>query len=260
MVGEKMQNAPVYLTLAQVKFNPIMSLDSYLSGIQESFRKLGFPDFKKNVVAAFNLSAMGGAGIAQPPQSETIFAFNHMNSMAGFALGSDFLTYQVTEYDVFETFGGTLLEGLEIVHKAVSLSYVSRIGVRYLDAVFPRAGETLEQYLLPEVMGLSAKLDGALAHSFTETRVGMKTGTLVARTIINDGGIGFPPDLVPPMPVPEHFTKLQGRHATLDTDAFIEQREVFDLPTVKQRLFELHDLSAMAFQKTVTPHALETWK
>ena len=80
-----------------------------------------------------------------------------MNSMAGFALGSDYLTYQVTDYDVFETFCGTLLEGLETVHKAVGLSYVARIGVRYLDAVFPRADETLEQYLLPEVMGLSAK-------------------------------------------------------------------------------------------------------
>ena len=62
------------------------------------------------------------------------------------------------------------------------------------------------------------------------------------------------------MPVPERFKKLHGRHATLNTDAFVEQREAFDLPTVKRHLFELHDLGTMAFQKTVTPHAIETWK
>lgn len=259
-MGRKMQNAPVYLTLAQVKFNPIINLKSYLSGIQDAFRKLGYPDFKRNVVPTFNLLAAAGGGGAPPPQSETIYTFNHMNPMAGFALGSDFLTYQVTDYDVFETFCATLLEGLKIVHDVVALSYVARIGVRYLDAVFPRADETLEQYLLPEVMGLSAKLDGNLAHSFSETNIGTSTGTLVARTIISGGGVGFPPDLGLSMPVPERFTKLQGLHATLDTDASIERREAFDLSTVRQHLVELHDLGAMAFQKTVTPYALEVWR
>ena len=46
-MGGKMKNAPVYLTLAQVKFNPIMSLKSYLSGIQRVLPQARVPGLQE---------------------------------------------------------------------------------------------------------------------------------------------------------------------------------------------------------------------
>jgi uncharacterized protein (TIGR04255 family) len=265
-MGTKLKNAPVYFTLAQVRFNPILSLETYINGLQESLRKEGFPDFKKNMLATFNVVAAAAAGqMATPqlsaPQSEAQYVFTNIDGTTGFVLGQNYLSFQATEYDVFETFSASLLKVLELLHRAVGLSYFERIGVRYLDLVFPRAGEELGLYVLPEVMGLSGKASGTLIYSFSETRAQTKTGSIVARVIIQDGGVGFPPDLNPlGMQVAERFRKLQGRHATLDTDAFSETREPFDLANVQQRLNDLHTEVVTVFRGTVTPHALDVWK
>ncbi len=264
-MGTKLKNAPVYFTLAQVKFNPILSLETYISGLQESLRKEGFPDFKKNIIATFNLLAVGAgkAGVPQlsPPQSEIQYQFISMDGTNGFVLGQNHITFQAAEYDVFETFSTSLQKGLELLHKSVELSYIERIGVRYLDAIFPRTGEQLEQYLVPEVMGLGGKLPGALAYSFSETRSQMETGSIVARVVIQDGRIGFPPDLNPlGIQLADRFQKLEGRHAILDNDAFSEGREPFDLKKVRERVQVLHDVLGTLFRNTVTPYALNIWK
>ena len=50
-MGTKMRSAPVYFTIAQARFNPILTLDAYAPQIQERLRKEGFPDAKKGFVA-----------------------------------------------------------------------------------------------------------------------------------------------------------------------------------------------------------------
>ena len=37
-MGKKLANAPVYYTVAQVQFNPILNLDSFLPAIQAKMR------------------------------------------------------------------------------------------------------------------------------------------------------------------------------------------------------------------------------
>ena len=55
-MGTKMRAAPVYFTIAQVRFNPILSLDTYAPQIQERLRKEGFPDAQKGFLATINLN------------------------------------------------------------------------------------------------------------------------------------------------------------------------------------------------------------
>src|SRR5437868_7830889 len=105
----KLRDAPVYFTLAQVRFNPILSLESYISGLQETFRKQGFPDFKKNVLTAFSIaSPQGSSPQLSPPQSETQYLFNDADGTSGFVLGQNFISFQATEYDVFQKFSRKL--------------------------------------------------------------------------------------------------------------------------------------------------------
>jgi uncharacterized protein (TIGR04255 family) len=257
-----MTSAPVYLTLAQVRFNQLLALESYVPMIQEKFRKLGYPDVQKAVLQTFNLNVPGAEGGSVPVVPTTQYVFSNIDKTAGFVLQQNSLTFHSTDYDVFETFSAAMLEGLEFVNASVGgLSYSDRIGVRYLDAIYPKDGEAISEYLIASVLGLVGKTDGEIAYSFLETMTQVKSIKLIARTIFETGKVGFPADLQPMLFVlPKRFKELDGFHATLDTDGFVELRELFDLKVIKARLLEIHDEIDKVFKALVTPRAIEIWK
>ena len=84
---------------------------------------------------------------------------------------------------------------------------------------------------------------------------------MIARTIIQDGQIGFPPDLHPVgLVLHERFQKLNGVHAILDTDGSYEVRTAFDLGEVATRLKIVHSAVTTLFKATVTQHAISSWE
>jgi uncharacterized protein (TIGR04255 family) len=263
-MGSKMANAPVYYSVAQVRFNPIMSLDAYVNPLQEKLRKAGFPDFKKIQTMVFNLNIGLPSGDAeQVPQGLPLsrYMFSNMNGTAGFILDTESLSFQTTEYETFEKFSGELLGALQMLHDAVTLNYTERVGVRQLDAVMPRAGESLGQYLVPEVMGLKGKIEGDLIQAFSETLVQTKVGQVLSRAIIIKGKLGFPPDIqAVGVKVADRFTSFDGLHALLDTDGFHAARESFDLARVKKKLEDLHAETSKAFKAATTEYAKQVWR
>jgi uncharacterized protein (TIGR04255 family) len=259
-----MTSAPVYLTLAQVRFNQLLALDSYVPMIQEKFRKLGYPDVQKAVLQTFNLNVSGVSpeSASVPVVPTTQYVFSNIDKTAGFILQQNSLTFHSTDYDTFETFSVAMLEGLEFVNASVGgLSYSDRIGVRYLDAIYPKDGETMSEYLIATVLGLVGRIEGKIAYSFLETMTQVRSIKLITRTIFETGKVGFPADLQPMFFVlPKRFQALDGFHATLDTDGFVEVRELFDLKVIKARLLEIHDEIDKVFKAVVTPRAIEIWK
>lgn len=265
-MGQKMKNAPVYFTIAQVRHNPVLSLEAYISGIQESFRKAGYPDFKKAISMAFNLTPTINNDNLQtqplPMQQVERYIFSNMDSMRGFILQQNALSYQATEYGTFELFSSEFLKGLKIVHDSVTIDFSERIGVRYLDAVIPKPEESLKQYLVPGVMGLSSDLqNNVLIHSFTETLMQVPNiGQVIARTIIQNGAVGFPPDLQPDsLKLAERFTTANQLHAVIDTDGSFEGREAFDMQVIENRLDNLHKEISKAFRTMTTDYARKSW-
>jgi len=265
-MGKMMKSAPVFFTVAQVRFNPILSLSNYVPAIQEHFRRHGFPDFKKGVTMTFNLTPLvqeqKNEAQASGPVPIERYVFSNLDNTLNFILEQSSIAFQATEYQTFEVFGGHLLQGLELLNKTVGLSFIERIGVRYLDAVMPRESETLEQYLIPEVMGLYGKLKGQAQYSFSETQTEGRDGFVVSRTVIQRGQIGFPPDLIQLMTLKVHqrFEQFRGVHAIIDTDAFLMGRITFDLAEAKRRLHTLHDRTDESFRGTVTEYAIATWE
>lgn len=263
-MGAKMGNAPVYFTVAQVRFNAILSLESYLPAIQDRMRAEHFPDYRREVFQRLTIPFGGNDAdqAATPtvlPQSR--FTFGDIDGTSSFILENNTLSFQTTEYDTFKTFSKNLLNGLSILHEALRLDFTERVGLRYLDAVLPNTkAESLSDYLAPEVLGLSQKLDGQIAHSMSETVSLNIAGQLVSRVIIQNGRVGLPPELSALAPkVNSRFTQREGLHAILDTDAFYEQREGFNLSGLEARLSALHDETLNSFKVTVTPHAIEAW-
>jgi uncharacterized protein (TIGR04255 family) len=264
-MARKMTHAPVYFAIIQARFNPILALDSYAPQIQEHLRKDGFPDVERGALAKLSLN-LATPTDGTPPQVPIVqtarYMFFNIERTAAFILDQGALSFQTTEYDVFDTFLGQFRHGLLFVHDAVNLSFTDRIGFRYLDAVFPKADESLGDYLNASVLGLGERFQETIIHSFSETRLQSSSNiNVVARVITQNGGVGFPPDLLPnPLRVADRFQILQGRHAVLDTDGFLERREAFSIDRISDHLRLIYDEIAKTFRATVTPYAIKAWE
>ena len=262
----KLKNAPVYFTIAQVRHNPVLRLGAYADEIQDRMRKIGYPDFKKGIAMAFSLmSQIGGDQKFQPPvvdRVDRLMFFNSDNTQ-GFIVEQNAISFHTTEYDVFDTFTDEFMKGVGIVHECVSLAHTERIGLRYLDAVVPPNGEEgLTDYLAPGVLGLSKNLpnDMQIDLSFSETHFKTKECTVLARTLIQSGPLGFPMDIQPlGVNIAERFQTINGVHAIVDTDASIEGRFALDLDAIRGQLKTLRGGIDVAFNAVVTQTALDAW-
>ena len=179
-MSKKLNNAPVYYTVAQVQFNPILNLDGYLPAIQAKMREAHFPDFKhelfQRLVLPFGGMAQGQmAAPAVTPQSR--YLFGDIAGRSLFLLETNVMSFQTTDYETFETFSAILLKGLGTLHEVMRLDFVERIGLRYLDAVQPsKESESLRDFLVPEVLGLALRGEGELQHAISETIVATPAG------------------------------------------------------------------------------------
>jgi uncharacterized protein (TIGR04255 family) len=259
-MGKKMKNAPVYYALAQVRFNTLAALETYIPAIQENLRKAGYPDFQTFQIAHLMITS----GAAPKPAMATRYHFLNSRRTSGFILDQSWMTYQTTDYDTFEPFLAALSSGLETVHRHATLSYSERVGIRLLDAIIPQAGETVSQYLQSYILGLSDCLpDRQLVHSISETRTALDKTTLMGRAIIQsqkEGGAAFPEDLQPiHLQLVSKFSQISGQYAIIDTDSWIDDRQDFDVANLEKTLESLHNNMRRSFDLMVTPHALKVW-
>jgi uncharacterized protein (TIGR04255 family) len=264
-VKEKLTNAPLYFAVCEVRFNTVLGLEhNYLPGIQEQFRKAGFPDFEPRTEVTFQLKPPAEAEAKARIDSVAAnrYVFRDIGRSAGFSLSASSIAFFTSAYEVFETFRRTMMQGLETVHGAIGLSFSERIGIRYLNAVLPRSGEQLQLYLIPEVLGLTVKLGGTIEHAYSETKRRLESGGgVVARAIVRHGRVALPPEMGNVgLTLNERFTAFEGMHGILDTDAFVEKRESFDLEVVGTHIRRLHDENEEVFRTIVTKPALKVWE
>ncbi len=260
-MGVKMNNAPVYFTIGQVQFNPILNLDTYVPAIQAKMRAMQFPDYKTEMVQEFILPGVG-MQTAPAHSNQVRYRFGDIHGWQGFLLEQNRLSFFTTRYDVFQDFLAHLQAGVQILHDEMQLGYTERLSLRYLDAVQPDpSAETLAHFLTPEVLGLSQKFANTkMRQSLSETLTESGSGYMVSRVIIRHGQIGMPIELAGlATQLEARFTGADKVHAIIDTDAFYEQREAFDLSKIATRLHALHGQIEESFSQTVTPYAREKW-
>ncbi len=259
-MGTPLQSPPVYLTLVQVRFNAVLKLQEFLPSIQDAMRRTGFPVYEAHTVIGVQLT-VGPEGQATPtPLVRDRYAFGNLEKTHVFWLDADSLTLQSTGYGHFEAFSGAFLEGLALVNNAVGLAYTERIGLRYLDRVFPADAETLSQYLAPAAMGLDGLLGGSTHQSYLETVCNFEAYVLRSRVVLQNSGLAFPPDMnLGGLDVNARLAGYVGQHAILDNDGFLEVREAYSVDSVAKHLDAIHKVIGNAFRATVTPFALAAW-
>lgn len=255
-----LKNPPVFMTLSKVNFNPYMEMSKFLPAIQESFRQLGYPDFLSVPLITIQVRLQDNQSIPTPIPQER-YQFGNLEKTHMFFLDNQSLTLQSTKYGSFNEFSKCFMEGLEIIHAALNLSYVERIGLRYLDRVMPIGDDPIEKYLHPSIIGLGAQLGGTQAYSFTEGVNMVDSIKLVSRvTIQQQSGLAFPPDLAAgQLNVEKRFGDYTGPGAILDNDGSIDGRETFTAKHVYASLDKIHKVIGVAFRKTATPYAFTIW-
>jgi len=265
-VNERMSNAPVYYALAQARFSPIPAMSKYVNDIQDKLRRDGYPLFDVQQVNQLVVPATEEGAPAEAQLSQAVsWLITRSDRTAGFILGSGSISYHTTHYQTHNEFIPELLRGLNAVHETVVLDHVSRLGLRYLDAVLPGPSETVEQYLQSGLHGVefAAERQYALAESAftTDTAPLVPKGTLIARVYRMTSHLGFPPDMLPSgLTVLEKFTtKTPLSHAVIDTDHFAEGRMPVDPSQLQQQLISLHSAIKLVFGAIVTDHARNVW-
>lgn len=263
---ERMSNAPVYYALTQAHFNPVAAMSKYVDQIQDRLRREGYSLFELQQVTHLVLPAPGQAQQAEPQITHTIsWLITRSDRTAGFILGPSAITYHTTHYDTHNEFIPELLRGLAAVHEAATLEHVSRLGLRYLDAVLPRTGERVEQYLVSGLHGI--EFDATPRYRLAESVFGTKTGplvpagTLVARVYRMTAPLGFPPDMQPNGLVinPKFDVREPREHAVIDTDHFAEGRMPIDMDKLSEQLLSLHATIKSVFRAMTTDHARSVW-
>ena len=253
-----MSNAPVYYALAQAHFNPVAAMAKYVDQIQDRPRREGYPLFEPQ---QFMQLIVPGPVQGQPQepqiQQAVLWLMTRSDRTAGFILAPSTITYHTTHYQTHKEFIPELLRGLTAVHEAVSLDHVSRLGLRYLDAVLPRTGETTEQYLVGGLHGID--FNAARRHAMTESVFATDThplvpkGTLVVRVYRAVAPLGFPPDML------QFEIKEPREHAIIDTDHYVEGRMPVEMDKLNDQLLSLHGTIKSVFGATTTDHARSAW-
>lgn len=265
-MSERMSKAPVYYALAQAQFNPVAAMSKYIEQVQDSLRRDGFTLYEPQQITHLQLTAGPDQAQGEPVVSQkTSWFISRSDRMSGFILNASSISFHTTHYETHQQFIPQLIYGLRSIHEIVSLEHVSRLGLRYLDAVLPEEGETVDQYLESGLHGIHFEAEPrySLSESAFNTKLDavVPNGTLVARIHRLNSVLGYPPDMIPTSLVQmERFTLQDAQpHAIIDTDHFVEGIISLDFNAIENQLTELHKFIKSIFYSTVTGFAREKW-
>jgi uncharacterized protein (TIGR04255 family) len=234
-------------------------MENYINEIQDKLRLEGYTLFipQKITQLRFNTDAspLPRADVIELP----VWRITRPDRSAGFILGQSFLAFQTTNYQTHKQLFDDFLLGLQIIHSITRLEHLSRLGLRYLNAVLPQKNETVNQYLESGLHGMH--LDETPRYLLIESVFDTNRGTLVSRVHHRKGPVGYPPDMAPNelLPLPQFAIKGTISHAVIDIDHFTENQIPLNWEQIKRDLTSLHRGITDSFQAIITDHARKRW-
>ncbi len=254
-----LSHAPLALALAQVRFSPLMLMGDYIAKIQDRFRQSGYPINGSMQVQEFLLGSTLNKAVVRPH-----WEFLSKDRTTSVVVNEGFVVVQTTMYDDFEAFLKAVADATEVVSSVVGALLIQRIGLRYVDLIRPREGESWEKYIQPGLCGFASNhfiADTALR--LHQTVTGTPQGTMFVRLLQNRERAILPPDLasqsllfprVSP-PAPDELLTV------VDIDHFHESEpDDFERSRLERIAWELKNTSYEVFTDSiVTDHALEVW-
>lgn len=255
---------PLVLVLGQVRFSPVRRMDSYIPGIQEAFRRQGFPIERAGKVQQLTITPAGVQAVEQDR-----WEYRTKDERWSATVFHDSVVLQTTAYERFEGFAEKLEAAVTTVlgeTEQDKLGLIQRVGLRYIDIIQPRAGESYRDYLRAGFHGAAdAPFQKGSHRLFVEsvgiTDVGDPPGTLILRVAQNDQGFDLPPDLVGGAPKRQPRAKAGELVTLVDMDHSIEGNFEPAAEWVTERAYALHDRLVESFHEhVVSEKAIEVWQ
>ena len=250
----KLDRSPLIFSLAQVRFAPVLKMKDYVPDLQEVIRKEGFPKFQAQQVQQMILGPQ-----VQIEQSFR-WVFSSPDSHEAVVLTNDFLVYETSQYDVFETFTAKLKKFLALIERTVGVSLTERIGLRYVDLLRPSEGRQAADFLRPGLRGLSAESIGAhslLEHFYIQAK--SPYGDLLIRAMGTNDGRFMPPDLAS-TELTFDISAAPGQNLVILDFDHTAPGGKFDPDAIIATMWNLHETTERAFRAAVTEEAIDYWK
>jgi uncharacterized protein (TIGR04255 family) len=254
----RLANAPVVYVLCQIRFSPIEKMADYVPAIQEALRP-EYPNFEREQLGGISLAS------AQPMfvQNETRWRFESRDNRTGFMLFTNQLIAHTTNYVDSDDFRSRIIHSFKIIHQIAKLSFIQRIGLRYVDLITPISGDPLEKYVQPSLLGFRPQvsaLNSDISQQFLRTNSAMG-GTMLVKMSRAHHQIDLPADLLPtPLEIVRR-PNPQEESIFLDWDHFIEQLNMDPDPDLlEMKLRELKQPIAHVFKEAITDYAVQAWQ
>jgi uncharacterized protein (TIGR04255 family) len=251
----KLERSPLQFVLVQFRFSPITAMSEYVPRLQEILRKSGFPGFSREQIQQVIFGPT--------PKAETTsrWCFVSRDKREGVVLTEDYVVYETTRYDVFETFTDRVKRILEKLNNIAEIGFATQIGLRYVDVIRSLDGHPPNWFIREEVQGLNAQglSEKAVVNQFL-SMITTNEGILKIKSLEGVGPGFMPPDLEATrldfdlsMPEGEAFRVLDFDHIWKGEVDFVPDRLI-------QTMELLHNSIGKAFMATVKPEAIEVWK
>jgi len=259
----KLHNDPLTAVLCQIRFSRIRKMADFIPAMQDRLRRIGFPEDASGVVQQISLHAAPG----RPAQPQVITQkrdeFRSKDNRWSLTIADDMIALVTTAYDRFTGFRARLEEILRTADEIAEIRHgqVHRVGLRYIDIIDPRPGETFRDYLQTGLHGpTTSVIKGTDQLLHLESIGRTEIGHFVLRITQNDQGVLVPPDLIF-KPMDHKQTATPGKLITLiDSDHFVQGRWDYDLPSILETADALHAGTNKAwFTDFITDHALKAW-
>jgi len=251
----KLERSPLQFVLVQFRFSPITAMGEYVPRLQDILRKSGFPGFNREQIQQVIF------GPSVKAETTTRWCFVSRDKREGVVLTEDFVVYETTRYDVFETFAERVKRILIELNQITEIGFVTQIGLRYVDVIRSLDGHSPNWFIREQVHGLSAEALGEkeVVNQFL-SMITTGEGFLKIKSLEGIGPGFMPPDLEATrldfdlsMPEGEAFRVLDFDHIWKGEVDFAADRLI-------DKMEALHHSIGKAFLATVKPEAIEVWK
>lgn len=264
-----MPNAPLVFVLAQVRFTP--SSQTNLDTMRNVLRELLPSEFQTiDAVMAYNiafintpLTAKTGAP-AGGAQIVVGYDFQSADQKAVVRIAQDALTFAVSRYKDYADFS-VLWSQILAALPEIGVTEVVRIGLRYVDFIYPSEGKIPEDYFNPPFdFRQTGEVEGALGIAQTNIQVQEYAFADGRLRVQYARGIGQPclplelEGLLEVTPVGAR-SAYSGPTATFDTDRWIDGRRPSEALTLSKEFFSLHSDLSNVFSKVTTSMAKAEW-
>jgi uncharacterized protein (TIGR04255 family) len=252
----RLLRSPLVLVLAQVRFASVLQMATYVPAIQERLRKAGYPRFSETLLQEFLLGPTPNSAPSMSTRNKWVFA--DRDTQTAVALTTDFVAFETVAYDTFDRFVEAMGAVLEIVGSEANIELSERVGLRYIDLVRPLPGDRLNDYLAPGLAGLEPLPEAEASQTRMLMHGASQHGQFIVRLTKGTGAASLPPDLQP-SDLLVVLPGADGEYALLDIDHGSAGTRGYDVDSIMDDLWGLHDLVDGLFRSAATPHARLQW-